>query len=117
MECQMKRGTKETLSTNDQTEINLSLGYCYTEETTNDTMGYVAIEKPSTAPTDWPNDYWQLSLFELPNQENNAQDPTVSIDQITICFLNFIPLPTPFQQHQRQKVLARIGTSGMQGIC
>ena len=63
----MERGTKETLYTDEQKEIVLSLDHYYTEETTYDTMEYVVVYKPSTSLIDWPN-ICQSSLFELPNK-------------------------------------------------
>ena len=51
MECQVERGTKEVLSTNEQKGISPSLDHCYTEEITYNTMEYVVVQKPSTALT------------------------------------------------------------------
>ena len=65
MRSEVERGTKATLSTNENKEISLPVDHCYTEETYDDMMGYVAILKCSTALTDWHHFNCQSPISEL----------------------------------------------------
>ena len=68
MGSKMERGTKSPLPMDEQEEISLPVNHCYTEETNDDTMGYVAISKRSTTLSDWPYFDSQSPLPELQNK-------------------------------------------------
>ena len=53
MGSEMKRGTKETLPTDEQEEVGPPMDHRYTQETYVDTMGRVAILKQASTLTDW----------------------------------------------------------------
>ena len=72
MECQIERGTKETLSADEYKEITLPFDHCYTAEITHDPVGYVAVSEPSTSLTDLPNIYCQSPSFEPLNKRRKA---------------------------------------------
>ena len=61
----MENGSKTPLPTDEQKEISSPVDHRYTEETNDDTMGYMAILKRSTTLSDWPYFDSQSPLPEL----------------------------------------------------